>query len=357
MTSVDALLFDWASPPGATIASLIKKNGIAVPQLGEAIGIGREDVERLLVGSMVIDSLMAQELSAALGGSVGFWLKRESDYREALVKSREVEPKNWIKQFPLREMKQWGWITETSDDFGELLSFFGVDSPRTWHGKYKDQIGEYAFRRAQGAARLGLVTSWLRRSEQLAEKIACKPWDANEFRRILDECKPLSYERDPASFMPRLQGLCAGAGVAVVFARSPSGSGISGATRFVTPEKALLCLSLRHLSDDHLWFTFFHEAGHLLLHKSAMTFLEGDSASSEQQEREANQFARETLVPNECRASLVAARRSRYEIARLAKRLRISPGILVGQLQKDGLIPFNRMNNMKRRYQWPSLDN
>lgn len=357
MTSVDALLSDWASPPGATIASLIKKNGIELPQLGEAIGIGREDVERLLAGSLVIDSLMAQELSAALGGSVGFWLKRESDYREALVKSCEVEPKNWIKQFPLREMKQWGWITETSDDFNELLNFFGVTSPRSWHGKYKDQIGDYAFRRAQGAARIGLVTSWLRHSEQLGERIACKFWDAKEFRRILNECKPLSYERDPSLFIPRLQSLCAGAGVAVVFARSPSGSGISGATRFVTPEKALLCLSLRHLSDDHLWFTFFHEAGHLLLHKSATAHLEGDSSSSEQQEREANQFAREVLVPNEFRANLIAAKNSRYEIARLAKRLRISPGILVGQLQKDGLIPFSRMNNMKRRYKWPSLDN
>ncbi len=356
MTSVDALLFDWASPPGATVASLIKKKGIALPQLGDAIGIDSEDVERLLAGSLVIDSLMAQELSSALGGSAGFWLKRESDYREALVRSREMEPKNWIKQFPLREMKQWGWITKSDDDFNELLSFFGVNSPRIWHGKYKDQIGDYAFRMAHGAARIGLVTAWLRRSEQLAETIACKSWDPNEFRRVLNQCKPLSYERDPSLFIPRLQSLCAGAGVAVAFARSPTGSGISGATRFITPKKALLCLSLRHLSDDHLWFTFFHEAGHLLFHKKTTVHLEGDSNSTEQQEREANEFARETLVPREFRASLIAAKTSRYEIARLARRLHISPGILVGQLQKDGLIPFNRMNNMKRRYEWLSLD-
>ena len=33
-------------------------------------------------------------------------------------------------------------------------------------------------------------------------------------------------------------------------------------------------LSLRHKSNDHLWFTFFHEAGHLLLQSKKAAFLE-----------------------------------------------------------------------------------
>ena len=271
--------------------------------------------------------------------------------------SDSLHPKNWLRQFPLKEMKTWGWMATTGDELEDTLSFFDVDSPRAWYGKYRDQLGEVAFRRTGNFLQVALVSSWLRRAEKLSESVHCKHWNSQKFREILDSCKALTCERDPKVFMPKLQALCADAGVAVVFARSPANSGVSGATRFVSPSKALLCLSFRHLSDDHLWFTFFHEAGHLLLHGKSETYVESDDGmNSEQREREANQFARDTLVPCEFRSRLVAARKSRYEVARLARQIGVSPGILVGQLQKDGLIPFNRMNNMKRRYEWSSLE-
>jgi Zn-dependent peptidase ImmA (M78 family) len=63
-----------------------------------------------------------------------------------------------------------------------------------------------------------------------------------------------------------MQELCAGAGVAVVFVPALPKTGVSGATRWINSNKALIQLSLRYRTDDHLWFTFFHEAGHILLH-------------------------------------------------------------------------------------------
>ena len=306
---------------------------------------------------MAIDSLIAQELSLRIGGSVGFWLKRESDYREAIEVSSRIHPKNWLKQFPLKEMKAWGWISDSYSDLDAVLAFFGVDSPRSWYGKYKGQLGEVAFRKGGGSLPIGLVSCWLRRAEKLAESIQCDRWNSKNFAAALEECKKLTFERDPKVFMPKLQVICAAAGVAVVFARSPAGSGISGATRFISPNKALLCLSFRHLSDDHLWFTFFHEAGHLLLHGKAETYIEADDEyCHEQKEWEANQFARDALVPRGYRSHLIAARNSRYQVARLARRVGVSPGILVGQLQKDGYVAFNRMNSMKRRYDWANLE-
>ena len=63
--------------------------------------------------------------------------------------------------------------------------------------------------------------------------------------------------------MPKLQGRCAAAGVAVVFVPALPKTGVSGATRWLHPQKAIIQLSLRYKSNDHLWFTFFHEAGHI----------------------------------------------------------------------------------------------
>ncbi|MBL8419274.1 MAG: hypothetical protein JNK92_01440, partial [Dechloromonas sp.] len=50
---------------------------------------------------------------------------------------------------------------------------------------------------------------------------------------------------------------------------------VSGATRWLSPDKALIQLSLRYKSDDQLWFSFFHEVGHLLLHGKKEVFIEG----------------------------------------------------------------------------------
>ena len=70
-------------------------------------------------------------------------------------------------------------------------------------------------------------------------------------------------------FLPKLQALCAEAGVALVFVRAPRGCRVSGASRLVTPEKAMILVSFRFRSDDQFWFTVFHEIGHLILHQGA----------------------------------------------------------------------------------------
>ena len=36
----------------------------------------------------------------------------------------------------------------------------------------------------------------------------------------------------------------------------------------------MIQLSARHKSDDHLWFSFFHEAAHVLLHSKKSVFVD-----------------------------------------------------------------------------------
>ncbi|MBK7760141.1 MAG: restriction endonuclease subunit S [Deltaproteobacteria bacterium] len=59
----------------------------------------------------------------------------------------------------------------------------------------------------------------------------------------------------------------------------------------------MLLLSLRHKTNDHLWFTFFHEAGHLCLHGKKLLFVDLEGGLSTEQEDEANLFARDKLIP------------------------------------------------------------
>ena len=99
-------------------------------------------------------------------------------------------------------------------------------------------------------------------------------------------------------------------------------------------------LSLRYKTNDHLWFTFFHEAGHILLHSKKTQFVEGIECLDETSDREADTFASDTLIPlaqvRRLRAVVQRGSVSATAVRSLAKEIGIAPGIVVGRMQKEG---------------------
>ncbi len=119
------------------------------------------------------------------------------------------------------------------------------------------------------------MATWIRLGEIAAGRQECAVCNEARFRRALREIRGLT--REPAEvFFPEMRRLCNEAGVALVVVKSLPRTALSGAARWLSPRKALIQLSLRHMSDDHLWFSFFHEAAHLLLHSKKNIFVEGN---------------------------------------------------------------------------------
>ena len=122
--------------------------------------------------------------------------------------------------------------------------------------------------------------------------------------------------------------------MAVVVVRCPTGCRSSGQARFVDPTKAVLQLSFRFLTDDHLWFTFFHEAGHLLLHlqgqlfQESQLYLEGNETAPSKDEVEADSFAQRILIPDEYQDAMLSLPRDARSIMRFARRIGVSRGIV-----------------------------
>ena len=99
--------------------------------------------------------------------------------------------------------------------------------------------------------------------------------------------------------------------------------------------------------DDHLWFTFFHEAAHILLHPKRHTFVELNGTNNSR-EREANQFAADLLIPPAAWMLITQTKpRGGVEVQALASKLGIAPGILVGRLQREKLLPCSHLNALK----------
>ena len=366
MASSQAFQPGWASAPGETIADLLAGRDLSIEDFANLIDETPEAVTSLLEGRATISIGIARRLEQVLGSSVEFWMSRDYQYREDISRLHEAE-QDWLRDLPIGDMIRFGWLSPTphpSDEAAACLSFFGVPSLASWRRAYGGLEQMAAFRTARAFdSRPGAVAAWLRRGEVEAEEIETKPWDAADFKDCLSDLRSLTRRHDPDHFIPELRERCAETGVAIVVVRAPAGCRASGAVRFLTPDKAMVQLSFRYLSDDQFWFTFFHEAGHLLLHRERIALLEalrGDRCGlleetdplSDAEEQEASDFAAGVLVPPAFQAGLESVPLDSRSVIKFSARLGVSPGIVVGQLQHLGRIAPSRLNRLKRRYQW-----
>jgi len=149
-----------------------------------------------------------------------------------------------------------------------------------------------------------------------------------------------------------MREICADAGVALAFVGELPGTHLSGATRWVGKAKALIMLSLRHKSDDHFWFSFFHEAGHILFGGKKSVFLDEMNAWIDPEEEKANRFASDILIPRQAYTAFLDKEIYTYSsVQSFAQTLGIAPGIVVGRLQHDGVISWQSLNSLKRKFE------
>lgn len=351
---------NWISAPGDTMADILRERHLSLADFAKDMERTNEHAQNLLDGCVTLTIEDAQKLGNILGGSTSFWINREKQYRDDLTRlfgdGSPENGKEWLNKLPIIDMVKFGWIPPLSRSVNkvvECLRFFGVSSMEAWFENYGDVDTMAAFRTSTTfSSETGAVAAWLRQGEIECKPINCPDWNPARFKETLPKIRSLTRKSDPSLFIPLLKTLCADCGVVVLIVRAPKGCRASGATRFVSPTKAILQLSFRYLSDDHFWFTFFHEAGHLLLHSKASLFLEGTGGDTSKEEDEANAFAADMLIPAKSQAALRALGNDAKKVMRFARNIDVSSGIVVGQMQHFGLIQRHHLNKLKTRFSW-----
>lgn len=352
----------WATPPGLTIKHILLDRQMTLGELAEKLNRSLKFVIDLIIGREEITAGLAEELSQTVGSTPRFWLAREQGYRESLAQlARDShELASWAAQLPISDMKRLGWLRQSSGLglVAECLQFFGVSSIERWHESYESAILASSFRTSAAfETDAGATSVWLRQGEIDALRIHCREWNPLRLRQVLPEIRSLTRISKPARFLPELQKRCSVAGVVVVVTPAPEGCRASGAARFLSDGRALIQLSQRYRSDDQFWFTFFHEAAHLLLHKRAQIFIDDPEGAVTREEKEANDFAANILLDSAQRTELARTPLSYDSVIRFALRVGISPGIVVGQLQHSKRIGFNHLNKAKRKLDWSTETN
>lgn len=345
----------WTSPPGKTIADVMSSRRLSSSHLAQALNESKNFVDGLLEGRERITLGLAKKLQNVVGYSAAFWMTRDQQYRDDVARLRQPGLE-WLLELPLDDMSRLGLLADdvpAGFEVEMVLRYFAVPSIAVWRTRYAKVLSQAAFRTSPTfESSTGAVAAWLRQGERIADNMECDPWDAAGLQKALIELRTLTRVRHPQRFIPRLQAAMAGCGVAVVVLQAPSGCRASGAVRWMSDDKALVLLTARHLTDDHFWFTFYHECAHLLLHRDTRLFLDEDSDAGTAQEAEANVFARQMLIPASFADALSNVRLETFNIVALASEIGVAPGIVVAQLQRMTRLPQDHLNRLKRRYQW-----
>lgn len=350
---------DYATPPGATLKETLEAKGMLQSDLCARTGMNPKTVSEIISGAAPITLDTAEKLELVLAIPARFWNNSELRYREALSRGEAAQRLEkdaaWLTKIPVKDLVGRKYVTATRDKASmvrQVLKFFGVSSVDAWTTVWGTPACQYRGGTTQ-KKHPEMVAAWLRMGELKAHTRSCRPYDAAKFKAALRKIREYA-DKNATEWYPAMVSLCAEAGVAVVLVKEIKGASVSGATVWLSKDKAVIMLSLKYKSDDHVWFTFFHEAAHVLLHGKKLVFIEDDSSTNDGLEREADKFARETLIPP-TNAGELPTLKGRFEIQQFAAKIRVSPGVVVGRLQRDKFITpaFANYLRLKAKLEWP----
>jgi addiction module HigA family antidote len=354
-----------AAHPGETVVDYLEFNDWSQRDLARRTGLTPKTISEICNSKAPITPATALALENVLKRPAHFWLNLQRQFDEAEARRQVIAKfdqwKEWADRFPLKVLKKYGWLEleePHQSEVGALLNFLGVSSPDSWSSVWEASSVAYRqtrqFRTSEEA-----IAAWVRAAELIADQIEVKEFSENRLRSSLNELRQLT-RKTPEKFIPEMQAICAAAGVAVALVPELPHTGISGCARWLTDKKAFIGLTLRYKTDDQLWYTFFHEAGHLLLHRKKHGFILDNAVETltdqvvdpqmQRFEEEANRFASDTLIPPDDLSRFIQQGVFDNEsIHRFSEELSIGPGIVVGRLQREKLLGYHQGNALKQR--------
>lgn len=352
--------------PGEIVSEYVEFRGWTQRDLARRTGLTPKTISEICNGKAPVMPATALALEKVLRRPAHFWLNLQRQFDEAEARSRELHKSNlwteWAQRFPLKDMKRLKFaLPEGRSDVDALLTFLGVSSPESWSAVWN--ASNVAYRQTRRFTQSSeAISAWVRETEIEAEQMETAPFDEARLRSSIRELRRLTREKADQILEP-VQSICAGFGVAVVVVPELPHCGISGSAEWLSDKKALIGLTLRYKTDDQLWFTFFHELAHILLHRKKRAFIVDNATDDlsdrvvdpemQKYEAEANQFAGDTLIPPSALSEFLRAHTfTNDSIYDFAEKIGVGPGILVGRLQRDDILKPFQGNAFKQNLDW-----
>lgn len=343
-------------PAGETLSEWLDRVDMSQAEFAKRTSLTPKHINQVVKGSSGISPEVALAFERVTAIPDRYWLQLDANYqaaRQRIVETRALASRVAVlDRFPVRELARRGAIQATgtaTDTLRELLRYFAVADVDALEAIWLQPAlyrKSNAFRADSGA-----LASWLRLAEIEANDIPTATFNATAARHAVGQMRALSA-LPGIDWLRPLRELCASIGIALVILKEIPGCRINGATRWLSADKALVAMSLRHRRNDIFWFTLMHELCHVLRHSKKQTFVDTkDSGIDQDLEAESDAFASRVLIPPH-HASQLSELRTASQVIDFAREVGVAPGIVVGRMQHEGLIPHSQWANLIQRYRF-----
>ncbi len=338
-----------ATPPGATIREQLNDRGMSQKEFAARMGMSEKHISRLINGEVQLTSDVAVRLELVLGVPARFWNNLEAIYREKLIKAASENTMSadmeLARQFPYGEMSKLGWIPETKDAREKaiyLRKYFEVVELSLLGNELITRI---ACRRLAITEKSDLaLMAWAQKARIEARSIQTDPISIRTLKERIPVIRSMTV-LEPEKFCLKLKKCLAECGIALVFLPHLKGSFLQGAT-FLDGNKIVVGMTARGKDADRFWFSLFHELAHVILGHVCKT-----TGITDVDEKEADAWSGNMLIPSE-EFELFEKEKDYSErcVCRFAQKQGIAPGIVVGRMQREGLIKYSMLNHLKEQY-------
>lgn len=361
METKNILYSDLPVPPGEYLEEVITELGMSKDELAKRMNRPAPKLSAIFKGEKAITPDTALQLEKVVGVPAHIWTGLEADYRLTIARQQEMKEQQRLKDetslvtiFRYADLVKLNVVQKKTlpiDKVLELHKFFGVTSLMNLSGIRRYQAAFQLGKKNKGGKKSSeAITSWLRIGELQAQKQIIRAFNKDKLKQSIQKIRELS-KSNPESFQDELYKNLADVGVSLIICPHLPGTSVHGATFWLGKDKAVIMMTIRGKWADIFWFGLFHELGHILLHDRNSVFLETDNEEYSLNEKEADQYASDVLIPPSDYAQFIEKGNFyKDSIVHFADEIQISPGIVVGRLQHDGLIRQEWHNSLRNRY-------
>lgn len=345
---------DIVFSPGEIIQDKLKELGMTQVEFAERLGMTPKNVNGIIKGKVSITLNTSIKISRVIGGSPDYWKRMEEYY---IIEKARLENNDQYEQLlnsdPVQELYRRGYLQKSesvADGVDDFLRFVGYASIPALRASYDDNTISLRHSEKVKGDPLAL-TVWLRICENKGREMDAAEYNESKFKETLKKIRSM-IENGSVDFFDDIQRMCADCGVAVVAEKEFKNGAVNGAAKWLSEEKGLIMMNIRGKYSDIFWFTFFHEAGHLLEgSKKRSHFVDLSTTDKDIEEEKADNFARNLLIPR-IHYSELRTLKTAQSVKDFARKIHIHPGIVVGRLQHEHLIKNSSMNQLRSKCEW-----
>lgn len=339
--------------PGKILRQMMKAKAWSPEEVAMITASSRNTIYAILSGKTTISLEMAVALGAAFDNSPQDWLKWDNLYQLSVAELDTSEVRKRARFYeiaPIRDMQKRGWIEPTKNAAEletALKRFFGCET-------LDDDLSfPVAPRRAATLRPLNFAEkAWCFRARQLGKTLLVPPFSPRKLDATEKKLRQLAAYPKEARHIPKVLSDC---GIRLVVVEPIPGVKIDGAAFWLETEP-VIAVSLRYDRIDGFWFTLMHEFAHIRYGDSSVDaeLIDGMKGIvvalvEDEAERRANEYAAASLVPP-CEMQSFIRRVGPFypkeRVIQFAHKVKIHPGIIVGQLQYKNEVGYSALRDL-----------